>query len=131
VRAAFADFERPEHFTDYKHCEECAEHDALLRSRGPGTPRAVDVGNPGRDPLCYVSPAGFGYLLPGLARQALSEPGPQEERYTPQLLFHLPYGGEAVRHLRAYGPDQRRAVAGPLWPSGSHGRCMATTPPRF
>jgi hypothetical protein len=115
VRAAFAGYKRPEHFTDYTHCAECAEHDELLRSRDNDTLRSEDVGNPGWDPLCYVAPAGFGYFFPGLARLALSEPSPQEEWYAPQLLFHLTYGGEANRHLRAYGPEQRRAVAALLW----------------
>src|SRR5262245_47791535 len=60
VRAAFARCERPEHFTNYTHCEECAEHDDLLLSRDPDTLRIEDVGNPGWDPLCYVDANGFG-----------------------------------------------------------------------
>jgi hypothetical protein len=31
--AAFGPCPRPEHFTNDKHCEECAEHDELLRNR--------------------------------------------------------------------------------------------------
>lgn len=54
VQVAFAQCERPEHFTNYNHCEECAEHDELLRSRGPGTLQIADMGSPGLDPLCYV-----------------------------------------------------------------------------
>ena len=33
VQAAFARGERPEHSTDYLHCEEYTEHEGLLRAR--------------------------------------------------------------------------------------------------
>lgn len=124
VRAAFARCERPEHFTDLTHCPECAEHDDLLRSRDTDTLRLEDVGNPGWDPLCYVAPAGFGYLLPALARLALAGPSPTRDWYPPQLLFHLTYEGEANRHLLGFEPDQRRAVAALL-------RHIAETRPRL
>src|SRR5262245_4858278 len=100
VRAAFARCERPEHFTDYTHCEECAEHHDLLRSRDNDTLRIADVGNPGWDPLCYVDPAGLGYFFPGLARLALEDPDPEYGWYPQQLLFHLTYEGAENRHLR-------------------------------
>jgi hypothetical protein len=111
VRAAFGACRRPEHFTNYTHCEECAEHDELLRSRDNDTLRIADVGNPGWDPLCYVDPAGFGYFFPGLARLALAEPDPEYGWYPQQLLFHLTYEGAGNRHLRGFSRDQRRAVA--------------------
>jgi hypothetical protein len=50
IDAAFGDVERPEHFTDYAHCCECAEHDALLRARDRDTLCIADVGNTGWDP---------------------------------------------------------------------------------
>jgi hypothetical protein len=110
VQHAFAHCARPAHFTDYQHCEECAEHDELLRSRDVDTLRVEDVGNPGWDPLCYVSVAGLAYFFPALARLALSEPTPSHGWYAPQLLFHLTYDGEANRHLRGFRTDQRHAV---------------------
>ena len=113
VQAAFAQCERPEHFTDRNHCEECAEHDELLRSRVPDTLRIADVANPGWDPLCYVDATGFGYFFPGLARLALAAPDPEHGWYGSQLLYHLTYApqGEANRHHEGFSPDQRRAVA--------------------
>jgi hypothetical protein len=110
VRAAFARCERPEHFTNYTHCPECAEHDALLLSRDVDTLRVEDVGNPAWDPLCYVAPAGFGFFFPALARLALDEPSPTHGWYPEQLLFHLTYEGNGNRHLLDFAPDQRRAV---------------------
>jgi hypothetical protein len=111
VRAAFSRCGRPEHFTNYTHCEECAEHVELLRSRDNDTLGFVDVSNPGWDPLCYVKPAGLGYFFPGLARLSLAEPDPVYGWYPQQLLFHLTYEGPDNRHLRGFAPDQRRAVA--------------------
>jgi hypothetical protein len=112
VRAAFAECERPEHFTNYTHCDECAEHDELLRSRDADTLRIADVGNPGWDPLCYVDAVGFGYFFPGLARLALDDPDPEYGWYVPQLLFPpTNLNQEGVnRHLRDFSHEQRRAV---------------------
>jgi hypothetical protein len=59
VAAAFDECQRPKHFTDYTHCCECAEHDVLLRSRNRGTLTVADVGNPGWDPLCFVTNEGL------------------------------------------------------------------------
>ncbi len=47
VKQVFSTAQRPEHFTNYTHCEECAEHDALLRSRDLDTLAIEDVGNVG------------------------------------------------------------------------------------
>src|SRR5690242_13994900 len=91
VRQAFAVCPRPEHFTDFTHCEECREHDDLLRSRDVDSLRGEDVGNPGWDPLCFTSAEGFAYFFPALARLALDSAGPDRDWYGPQLLFHLTY----------------------------------------
>lgn len=114
VQAAFAGCERPEHFTDFRHCCECAEHDELLRSRDRDTLQLEDVGNPGWDPLCFTSAAGLLYLMPAMGRLALDTPSPERGWYAPQLHFHLTYDGEANRILVASSMEQRRAVAGLL-----------------
>lgn len=112
VRKQFAGCPRPEHFTDYTHCEECAEHDELLRSRDPDTLRIEDVGNSGWDPLCYVDPVGFGYFFSGLARLVLSDPDPVYGWYGPQFLYHLTYApqGKVNRHREGFSRDQCLAV---------------------
>ena len=107
---AFACCERPQHFTDFKHCCECAEHDELLRSRDLQSLRIEDVGNPGWDPLCFTSAAGLLYYLPALGRLALDEPTRDFDWYALQLHFHLTYGGPDNRILLAASPRQRRAV---------------------
>lgn len=111
LNAAFGDCARPEHFTDFKHCCECAEHDELLRSRDLHSLRVQDIGNPGWDPLCYTSAEGLLYYLPALGRLALDEPTRDLDWYGPQLHFHLTYDGAENRILKAASPRQRRAVA--------------------
>ena len=65
----FGSTPRPEHFTNYRHCCECAEHDETLRSATPETLSYESV-RPGWDPLCFVSPQGFQYYFPALVRLA-------------------------------------------------------------
>jgi len=111
VEQAFAECPRPEHFTDYTHCEECAEHDDLLRSRDVRTLLVEDVGNPGSDPICFVTAQAFAYYLPALVRLALAEPTVSYGWYGAQLLFHLCGDGHENRRVLACTPNQRRAIA--------------------
>jgi hypothetical protein len=68
IHEAFAAEPRPEHFTNYTHGCECAEHNELLRARDRETLGLEDVGNPGWDPICFVTAEGFRYYLPALVR---------------------------------------------------------------
>jgi hypothetical protein len=107
---AFAGCTRPEHFTNFRHCCEYAEHDELLRSRDRDTLQVEDVGNPGWDPLCFTSADGLLYYLPALGRLALAEPADYLNWYVPQLHFHLTYEDAKNRILVAASPVQRWAV---------------------
>lgn len=111
IDAAFAIVERPAHFTDFTHCCECAEHDALLRSRDRGTLCLEDVGNPGWDPLCFCTAPGLAWYFPALARLALAECRPGAAWYGEQLQFHLGYGDCDNRLLAYFDDVQRDAVA--------------------
>jgi hypothetical protein len=42
---------KPAHFTNYRHCCECAEHDATLVAYDVNTIGVEQLGNPGWDPL--------------------------------------------------------------------------------
>jgi len=110
VKEAFATCRRPAHFTNYTHCEECAEHDELLRSRDSDSLSFDDVGNPGWDPICFVSPEGFSYYFPALARLALDGSDRTHDWYGSQLFFHLCYDGRQNSRFLACTPEQRRAV---------------------
>ena len=86
IRALFADDRRPHHFTDHRHCEECAGHDAALRRYDRANLPAVEVLNPGWDPICFVTPEGFRYFFPRLCELAY---GKGEAFYLEQFLRHL------------------------------------------
>jgi hypothetical protein len=111
IDAAFGSVERPEHFTNFSHCEECAEHDELLRTRDRESLRAEDVSNPGWDPLCFCSPIGIAYYFPTLARLALVESQPGQGWYAEQLLFHLYSGFAENTFFQFCSAAQRQAVA--------------------
>jgi hypothetical protein len=110
IQQAFAGCNRPAHFTNFTHCEECAEQDALLLSRDAATLRIEDVSNPGCNPIGFASPEGFAYFLPALARFVLSEPDQVNGWYGGQLLFHLCYDGRQNARLLACTRNQRLAV---------------------
>jgi hypothetical protein len=74
IDAAFGGAVKPAHFTNYDHCEECAEHDQLLRQRDRATLKIEDVGNPCWTPIPFSSPEGGAYYMPTLVRLALSPP---------------------------------------------------------
>lgn len=101
---------RPEQFTDRNHCCECADHDDLLRSRDLDSLTVADVGNPGWDPICFVTDYAFFYYLPALARLALDPPDEKQDWYLPQLLFHLTYEGAANRRLLTASHRYKQAV---------------------
>jgi len=67
----------------------------VLRSHDRGTLGIGEVGNPGWDPICFITPEGFAYYLPALARLALEGPDPVWGSYVPQLAVHLRYDGAA------------------------------------
>jgi hypothetical protein len=108
IERVFGGAPRPEHFADYTHCCECAEHDELLRARDVTSLSFADVGNPGWDPLCFISAEGFCYYFPALARLALDGHG--ANWYVDQLLFHLGYGGTENRHLLFFSQPERDTV---------------------
>ncbi|WP_448505874.1 hypothetical protein [Immundisolibacter sp.] len=110
VQQAFAGCRRPEHFTDYTHCEECAEHDEVLHSRDIDTLQIEDAGNPGWDPVCFTTSEGFVYYFLTVARLALAESDYAHGWYGTQLLFHLVGDGCKNRRFLDCTSEQRRAV---------------------
>jgi len=111
IDAAFGATPKPAHFTDFEHCEECADHDRLLVSRSRDTLQLSDVDNPGWDPLCFTKAEGIAYLLPTLARFALKRPNAEYEWYGDQLMFHL-YSGFRDNRLYIWASaQQKRAIA--------------------
>ena len=97
----FFNVPKPEHFTNYRHCCECAEHDATLLAQDVNSIGIEQLGNPGWDPLCFASPEGFVYYLPALLRITLDTMDKPQEHYLDQLLFHLIRDGKDHALVRA------------------------------
>jgi hypothetical protein len=106
---AFSACVRPAHFTNFAHCDECAEHDRTLQLRTPDTLAIGDVGNPGWDPICAISPDGFAYYLPGLARLVLDDC--TAVWYGSQFFSHLIWDGPGNARFLHCSRQQRCAVA--------------------
>jgi hypothetical protein len=111
IDEAFKPVLKPVHFTNFRHCEECAEHDALLRLRTRETLAIGDVGNIGWEPLAFSTPEGIAYYMPSLARLSLSEPTYRYGWYGDVLIFHLTYDGVDNALLNYCNEPQRRATA--------------------
>lgn len=103
---------KPEHFTNYRHCCECAEHNATLVAYDINTIGVEQLGNPGWDPLCFTSVEGLLYYMPALIRLTLETMDKPQERYLDQLLFHLIRDGKDHDFVRACSPEQRACIAG-------------------
>ncbi len=87
LEVILSDISKPEHFCDYRHCEECHEHDETLKNATRESIGLEELGNPGWDPICFINSAqGFQYYLPALARLAT---GRDNQYYLGQFLFHL------------------------------------------
>ena len=102
---------KPEHFTNYRHCCECAEHDETLLACDVDSTSLQQLGSPGWDPLCFVSPEGCLYSLPALIRITLDTMAKPHERYLDPLLFHLIRNGKDHDLVRACSLEQRVFVA--------------------
>jgi hypothetical protein len=111
VRQAFKDSPRPEYFTNFQHCEECAEHNQTLLSCTPESITLQEVGNPSWDPICFVSAEGFRYYLTGLARLVLEDSQHGIGEYAAQFFWHLISDGAANTRVKVCSAVQRRALA--------------------
>lgn len=110
IAAAYAGVEKPGHFTNYLHCEECEEHDQTLVLHDRDTLKLEHVNNPGWDPLCFCTPHGKAYYMPCLVKFALAD-SQSVSPYWQQLLFHLEGDGRDNAFITFCTPQQRQAVA--------------------
>jgi len=111
VKLAFQEVRKPPHFTNRDHCEECAEHDDLLRSHDRETLGLEQLANPGWDPLCFCSAEGKAYYMPALVSCALNQEPEGVPPYWQQLLFHLEGDGPNNALIAWCSKAQRQAVA--------------------
>lgn len=110
VTDAFKSVPRPDHFTDHTHCDECQEHDEVLRGRDLDSLVISDVGSQAWNPITMATPQGFAYYLPALDRLAL-EPMPQGwDWYGYIILFELRWNGPHNERWLYCTPRQRKVV---------------------
>ena len=104
----FSKVQRPEHFTDYQHCCECAEHDDTLAAYTPDTITREALGHAGWDPMTFATDSGFRYYLPALIRMALTQSG--DDYYIDQFLSQVIRDGPRNSRWRACTGEQRAVV---------------------
>ena len=102
---------KPDHFTDYRHCCECAEHDQTLLASDIDSIGLEQLGNPGWDPLCFSSPEGMIYYMPALVRLTVDTIDDPSQSYLDQLLFHLIKDGPGNSLVSACNDEQRTFIA--------------------
>jgi len=103
--------QKPEHFTDYKHCYECEQHDQTLINGSIDAIGLNELGNVGWDPMCFATAEGLKYYLPSLVRLSLESI--DSEFYFGQFLFHLGYSeanGKGNRLYLACNQEQRHYI---------------------
>ena len=101
--------DKPDHFTNFEHCDECAEHDETLRNSTVDDIGLEELGNPGWDPICFSSAEGMKYYMPAFVRLCLDSV--DGDFYFAQFIFHLEYGVENNKFLCACTSAQREFVA--------------------
>lgn len=94
IEKEFNGIEKPAHFTDYTHSDECYEHDQTLINSSRHTEKRKDFGNSGWDPITFSSGEGVLYYFPVLARFALlPDVYRDNDWYGDQILSHLSCDG--------------------------------------
>jgi hypothetical protein len=101
---------KPGHFTNYKHCEECYDHDESLRNCTIDTIGMEQLGNPAWDPMCFCSAEGKKYYMPALVRLCM-ETINTNNPYLMQFLFHLEGDGENNDLIVSCTTEQRSFIA--------------------
>jgi len=104
----FGKVPRPEHFTDYTHCSECAEHDSTLRAHTAETITREALGHAGWDPMTFATDSGFRYYLPALIRMALT--GSDDDYYIDQFLSQVIRDGPRNSRWCACTVEERAVV---------------------
>lgn len=106
----FSVYKRPEHFTDYKHCDECEEHDNTMRSATLKTLSSEHLGCVGWAPFSFLTEEGFAYYMPKIIELAANgELNIHGEPFVIQVILQLLPTNNHDRFSR-YSTSQCKAV---------------------
>jgi len=105
--------DKPRHFTDFNHCDECAEHNETLRNNDVNNISLDELGRPGWDPICFCTDEGKRYYTPAFVRLSLqaSLTNIADDFYFEQFLFHLNADGPQNSYYKSCSPIQRQFLA--------------------
>jgi Family of unknown function (DUF6714) len=109
IKKTFADAPRPEHFTNRNHCEECQEHDDLLRNKDVDNLSYADIGNPGWSPVPFMTAEAIRYYFPALVRVAF-DPNHKGNplNFVGALLSNL--NSDDMKRFALFSSEERKAV---------------------
>ena len=99
---------RPEHFTNWTHCDECSEHDETLRLATIDSIGMQELGNPGWDPICFSSIEGKIFYMPVLIRLCIETIN--KGLYFESFLFHVTGNGEGNDLVNSCSSEQRQFI---------------------
>lgn len=102
------EIEKPEHFTNFNHCDECWDHDQILLKHTIDSISINELGNPAWDPICFCSNDGKKYYMPALIRLCFETLG--SDFYFSQLLFHLELDGARNSFYLSCSQQQRQFI---------------------
>ena len=100
---------KPEHFTNFEHCDECFEYDELLRNCSVESIGLNELDGLTGDPFNFSSADGIRYYFPAMIRLALETM--EEEYYLATVLWHLEGDGHGNKFVEAYSLEQCAFVA--------------------
>jgi hypothetical protein len=88
--SAFALRIRPDHFTKFDHCPECAEHDESLRDLELNEIGPTQVGHRGYGPISFLTAEALAYCMPRFLEMVLmDEKNNQGDDFIGDLILHL------------------------------------------
>lgn len=100
--------DKPAHFTNYLHCEECLEHDETLLDSDIDKIGLEELGKPGWDPVCFCTAEGIKYYMPSFVRLSIATMN--DDFYLEQFLFHLESNGKDNDLYQSCSEEQRQFI---------------------
>ena len=111
---AFSHFEKPEHATNYQHCEECAEYDETLSLVSQRDLSIEQIGTVCWGPVPFLTPEATAYYMPRLIELAAAGVDNKDrDPYFTQFINSVS-AGPTNQQYSLFGAEQNLAVASAL-----------------